>query len=246
MTNGKMHIRMIPSIKTDWGSFGLVQATLNGLQMIGNCGITFDRITLMSGQDYPIKSHEEIELFYAASPHCIFMDYSPLPNYKKWPGDGGLYRVTTYFWGFSWTLKYGARTINFLSLFFSLFRRRLKQKMKHYYGSQWWTIDDYALRYILNFINQRPDYLSFHRHTFAPDELFFQTILRNAPDSRITQRMANDNLVFIKWKHSSSAHPDQLSTADLKDITASKALFARKFDTAIDAEILNLIDQQTN
>ena len=190
MQEGKTHINFVPGIKTAWGSFDLVQATLNALNQIKATPVTFNRITLLSGQDYPIKSNEAIDRFYIHSAYTIFMDHSRLPNYKKWT-DGGLYRLNKYFWGFSWYYKYAAKTANFLSLFFRFFRRRLKRQMRHYHGSQWWTIDHYAMHYILDFVERHPEYVSFHRHTFAPDELFFQTILRNAPDSRISSKMVN-------------------------------------------------------
>ena len=50
-------ITMVESIETQWGSFGIVAAVLNAMKLIDQSGKIFDRIILLSGQDYPIKSN---------------------------------------------------------------------------------------------------------------------------------------------------------------------------------------------
>jgi hypothetical protein len=55
--------------------------------------------------------------------------------------------------------------------------------------------------------------------------------------------MVNDNLRYIRWKHIKSSHPEILKTADLAELMRSGALFARKFDTDVDAGILDQIDR---
>ncbi len=240
--DSSLSVILIKSVRTNWGSFGLVEATLKLMTLVKQSSVKFDRVILLSGQDYPIKTNEYINNFFNAAPRTTFVDHFSLPNYKKWVSGGGSYRVTKYFFGFSLPEKYAARTINFLSSNVKWLRRRLNKNMLHYYGSQWWSLDIYAMNYVLDFVHKNPEYSLFHQYTFAPDELFFQTILLNTRDTRVSGSIQNDNKMFMKWNTSSSAHPEILKQVDFDLIRNSTALFARKFDMQVDSEILEMID----
>jgi len=97
-------VHFFERVDSKWGGFGSVQASLNGLEAVKNSQKKFDRILLLSGQDYPIKSNEYINNFFKNSPYSVFMEYFPIPNYKKWPGSdrGGWYRVDKFYIGLKW------------------------------------------------------------------------------------------------------------------------------------------------
>jgi len=239
--NSQVHF--VRRVKTEWGGFGLVNATLNAMLDIRKTG-DFDKIILLSGQDYPIKSNEEIDQYFKNSKFNIFMDHFPLPNHRKWGMGGGMYRVNKYFFGLSWIEKYLAKAINFLAVFIPIINRKLAKGVQPFSGSQWWVMDMRALNYVLDYVADHPEYVKFHRHTFAPDELFFQIILLNCKDESLRDHIANDNLRYMQWKTSEIAHPEILNINDLDNIGESDALFARKFDTGIDEEVINSIDDQ--
>lgn len=240
----KHRITFINRVATDWGKFGLVEATLNGLNAVKNFGKYFDRIILLSGQDYPIKSNEQINNFFSKSAYSIFMDHSELPNHHKWSPDGGLYRVNKYFFGFEGHSKLAAKTANFLGMLLPSLGRKLPADVKPFQGSQWWVISMDALDYILDYVRKNRSYVNFHKHTFAPDELFFQMILLNADDDKITSTIANDNLRFMKWPSLSNPHPELLKADDINEIKNSNALYARKFDEHQQAHIMDMIDEE--
>ena len=239
--NSQVHF--VRRVKTEWGGFGLVNATLNAMLDIRKTG-DFDKIILLSGQDYPIKSNEEIDQYFKNSKFNIFMDHFPLPNHRKWGMGGGMYRVNKYFFGLSWIEKYLAKAINFLAVFIPIINRKLAKGVQPFSGSQWWVMDMRALNYVLDYVADHPEYVKFHRHTFAPDELFFQIILLNCKDESLRDHIANDNLRYMQWKTLEIAHPEILNINDLDNIGESDALFARKFDTGIDEEVINSIDDQ--
>jgi hypothetical protein len=234
-------VRFVKRVKAEWGSFGLVEATLNALYSIRNSDY-FDKVILLSGQDYPIKSNEEIDHFFHESPYNIFMDHFPLPNHRKWGPGGGMYRVNKYFFGLSIIHKALAKVANFIALVIPSLKRKLLIGIVPFSGSQWWAMDMRALDYVLNYVSEHPEYVKFHKHTFAPDELFFQMILLNCEDKTMRENIANDDLRYTKWKTSKTAHPEVLKVDDLNHIEQSEALFARKFDSCIDDEIIDIID----
>ncbi|MDB5010550.1 MAG: putative glycosyl transferase [Mucilaginibacter sp.] len=240
----KENIQLLSGINTQWGCFGLVEATLTAMAAIKETENYYDRIILLSGQDYPIKNNEYLNNFLQSSQHSIFMEYFLLPNYKRWSSDGGMYRTNKYFFGFGIFNRYAAKAINFLASYITFFQRSFKNTMKHFHGSQWWIIDMHSLYYILDYVKNNPQYSSFHKYTFAPDELFFQTILLNSGNDNLIRGIFNDHKRFMRWIDESSAHPEIIKTEDFDAICNSSALFARKFDTQIDSKILDMIDEK--
>lgn len=229
-----------------WGGLGTIMPYLSGMKAIKNASRKFDRALLLSGQDYPIKSNEEINEFFQNSPHSVFVDYFPIPNFKKWPGQnrGGLYRVDKYYFGTKWYQFFCSKTLNLLSSFIPFLRRKMPNGMKPYTGQTWWNLDMYAIEYILDYHEKHPEYLHFHRNTFVADELFVPMIIGNSKDQRLLSSIENSEKRFTIWEKANSAHPKILRSSDISAIKASGDLFARKFDAAVDEEILDLIDDQ--
>jgi hypothetical protein len=73
-----------------------------------------------------------------------------------------------------------------------------------------------------------------------PDEIFFQTVLMNSP---YKNGIIYDNLRYIIWSPG-SRHPATLNIRYFEDFMNSNKLFARKFDTNIDADVLDMIDRE--
>ncbi|MET1054839.1 MAG: beta-1,6-N-acetylglucosaminyltransferase [Pedobacter sp.] len=239
----RKHVTLIKRISTSWGGFSLAQATLNALQDIKDTGIDFKAISLLSGQDYPIKSNPQIDQFLSNSEYSVFLDYFTLPNYKRWES-GGTYRYSKYFFGIDRLSLLVSKFVNLVSTYVPVLARKLPPDLIPYCGSQWWTIDMYALNYILNFIKAHPDYVNFHKFTFAPDELFFHIILLNATDPRLKNSICKDNLRYINWAKLDNAHPEVLTVKDMDELSKTNSLFARKFEGVQDEQILELIDER--
>jgi len=237
-------VNWVDRVEANWGEFSLVEAVLNLLHAVKDLGKKFDRIILLSGQDYPIKSNHTINEYLRRSAQSNFIEYHSLPDSAKWKPNGGLYRVNKYFLGLRFHQRYKAKALNFLAMVFPTLQRQIPQGMKPYAGSMWWIIDDYSMNYILDYVKNNPEYVAFHKKTFAADELFFHMILLNAADERLQRSIVNDDKRFIKWTGLDASHPEQLNERDLEEIRRSDALFARKFDITEDDEILNLIEQQ--
>ncbi|MET4082558.1 hypothetical protein ABIB40_002518 [Pedobacter sp. UYP30] len=229
-----------------WGRYGTTLPLLAGLKTIKHSLFSFDRIILLSGQDYPIKSNKEINEFFQSSPYSVFINFFPIPNLEKWPGKdrGGLYRIDKYYFGEKWCNRVASRTLNLLSIPMAFLRRRIPKEMAAYTGSAWINLDMYALNYILDFHEKNPEYLKFHRNSFVADEVFIHMIVGNSRDEGLLARMQNSEKRFIIWESPQSPHPKILQSSDFKSIKLSEDLFARKFDEEADAEILDLIDSE--
>lgn len=198
-----------------WGTYGLVQATLNGMEFIVDHMPQTDRIVLLSGKDYPIKPVHHIESFFAENRDSIFIEYFTVP-YEKWYNNGE------------------SRFPNF---------KEIDQTMKIYGGSQWWSFPLKVTRFILEFLNYNPDFQAYFKMVTIPDESFFQTLLHNCGEAAIAEHIVCDNLRIVKWDPP-FIHPRTLTLKDVNLIMESNCLFARKFDGGADDGILDLIDRE--
>ena len=237
------HIASVKSVSTNWADFSLVEATLNGMKAVLEHPFQFDFISLISGQHYPIKSNEYINDFLRETNCRTFLEFTEIPNYDRWKVRGGLYRLDKYFLGMRYHERITAKAMNFISSYTGFLKRSFPAHMKPYAGSQWWTMDNYTLRYVMNFVKNNKDFVDYHKRMFAPDELFFHNILLNADDDIVLSGIANNNLLYMNWPNLDHAHPEMLVAKDIDKIIGSDALFARKFDIDQDAFILDLVDE---
>ncbi len=227
-----------------WGRYGIVMPLLAGLKKTQTHEFVFDRIIVLSGQDYPIKSNKTINKVLSESPSSIYIDFTPLPDFERWPGAdrGGLYRIDKYYFGDRWHERISSRALNLMASYVKVFRRKKPLQMIGYAGSAWMVLDMEAAKYILNFHENHPEYLKFHKDTFVADEVFIHMIIGNSKNETLHSRISNANQHFMIWETPESAHPKLFSIADFEKIAVSKHLFARKFDDTIDSLILDKID----
>ncbi|MBA0883535.1 beta-1,6-N-acetylglucosaminyltransferase [Flavobacterium undicola] len=201
---------------SSWGSFGLVQATLNGLKFIERNHKTTQRIILLSGQDYPIKSNVYIKAYLKSHINTIFIEHFKIP-YKKWYRNG-LPRFPAF--------------------------EEINQVMNIYGGSQWLSLPMYAIKIIFDFLKLNPDFLTyFKNYVRIPDESFFQTLLLNCDNPKITDNIINHNLHLIKW-NKPYLNPRVLTTESKNIVNKSKSLFTRKLDPITSSELICHIDEK--
>ena len=72
-----------------------------------------------------------------------------------------------------------------------------EQTMVSWGGSQWWAFPQEVVVFLHKFLDDNPKYIEFHKNTYIPDEIFFQTIILNHPD--FSKRAINHRLRFIDW-----------------------------------------------
>jgi len=213
--------------KLYWGAFGHVRATIEGLDELSRRASQFDYVALLTGQDYPIKPVSAIERTLAESGGRSFMAVDRLPGGLA----DGMDRIT--YWHSrrigkprGWHLK--------LPL-----RRSFPQRLEPWGGSSYWWLSRQAADYVQRFIVEQPGFYRFFKHVDIPDEIFFHTILMNSP---LRDSLVNDELRYVDWTR--KPWPAIFGVDDLETLQRSPKLLARKFDSSIDSEILDLIDRE--
>jgi hypothetical protein len=244
---GAANVALLPRRATPWGGTGLVDAALDGLEhgIRDRCAY----FTLISGQDFPLRPAGAMVAFAENAGSRSYVEHWELPS-ARWRLGG---RDRTDFYSYDLLgrretciprgedvshLSWKGRMVNSLLRGRSVLKplRRFPAYARPFGGHQWWNMSEEAAEHTLRYVADHPDYQRYHRHTLAPDELFFHSILLGTGFAD-RYEVVNDSLRYMRWPDNES-HPRVLTEADLPGLLASEALFARKFDPVIDNRVL--------
>ncbi|TAH07851.1 MAG: glycosyl transferase [Sphingobacteriia bacterium] len=218
-------------IKVQWAAFSTMQAVFNSLQEILDSARTYDFICLMSGQDYPIKSVEQMKVFFTERKGKLLMKYRAFEG--EW--EEGMERVNKIFLtNFKFKGQYLIeRLLNWFSP-----KRKLPEGMKFYGSSMFWALSPEAVEYVLNTVNRDERMKRFFYFTWASDEFLFQTVLLN---SHFASQVMNENCHYYKHPPKTPS-PKTFTKSDFADIMSSDRIYARKFDLLKSPALLDQID----
>ena len=228
--------RLLPRMRTGWARWENVAAELAGYrQALADDGIT--HVAALTGSDYPLASSAEISALLRAHPRTSIALYHRLP-YVNWGRDGGLARLRYRHW--AWRKRMVRLPIP----------RRLPAGIRFSGGSQVKVLAREHAQAVLNAADRDPALVRFWRRSWIADETFVGSVL-NTPHLTPTwaDRHLDADLWHISWQDGAKS-PPWLRAADFPDLAAAsrpdrgvRPLFARKFATGIDTDVLDLIDE---
>lgn len=225
-----------------WGGISIVKAELFLLGKIIASGKEYDYIHFMSGQDYPIKKLCHIKNYFEEHNGYEFVEYMQLPS-GKW--EQGTLRRFRYYLPNDF-IDSQSPSGSKLSGKLVEWQRRLgirrsipDQFERLYGGSNWMSITGQCATYIVNNRKRHKAFYNRLKYTFAPDEVYFHTVILN---SGFAQKTVNNNLRCIIWPKS-GASPLTLTEREWWNIATSDRLFARKLDSKRSASLIALIDK---
>jgi hypothetical protein len=214
--------------KVYWGGFGHVQATLNLLEVSINSGWKFERFCLLTESDFPIKPLDEIRSKFDSNKEFIRID-DRINN----PNNQFFKKLQCYHFDGPFSKISG----NGLMV-----HRKIYNSMNLYKGSSYWALTKGCVDFISEFLKHNQDLIQFLKHTFCPDEILVQTIIKNSPFAgNITHdfertddlgKFRSGNVHgghYIDWNSPGVRLPKVLVETDLDDLLTSEAVFARKF-----------------
>ncbi len=229
--------------QVNWGGLNLLKSLLLlSKEAINNKDIEyFHRI---SGQDFPIKSCDEIKNFLVKNRGKEYIENFEMPA-KCWGSDGGMERICYY----NFNNLFNTKTIRGKIAIRSLLKaqkilkikRNIQQDFPKLFGGEgMWTLSYSCLKYIIDYTDKHPDFLRRFKWSFCAEEIYFQTIIMN---SVFKANVANNNLRYIEWKKRNGNNPANLDETDYDNIINSDAIFARKFEYPVSEILMNKIEE---
>lgn len=219
---------ILESREAVWGGYSLVDAELRGMAQLLEMGATWRYFINLSGQDFPLKSQTYIADYLAKHDGTQFI--RAIDQQLTRPDT--MNRISHYF----------------LEAFSRIYRTGLPRTylsgVTPFIGTQWKAVTRDFCHFVCH-DRRAIRYKRFYRGTFIADEAFFQTVMKNEfPDAPV----ANDDLRTIDWIPDGDIklRPRTFTIHDQMRLTLSKDLFARKFDSNEDSEILDLLEVHLN
>ena len=221
-------------ISVHWGAYSLIEAEL----ILLKCATATEHqyYHLLSGVDLPLKSQDQIYAFFREHDGMEFIDIEESPIAENYC----IERTRFYYPLRELVGRHDSTTRNIGTYAEAAIRKvqrilrinRLKNYIKVYKGSQWFSITHTMACYVLS--RER----EIHRHfgaCFCADEFFLQTI---AMDSPYKDNICSSNMRKIDWER---GKPYTWTAADYDELIQSSALWARKFDVNREPEIIRRI-----
>lgn len=163
-------------VACEWGSYELVQASLNGIREARLLDIDFDYVILLSGDCYPSKPVKQLEAYLSANFGREFIEAMD----ENWIHDGLRSERYQFYFPFrprrnaSLAERYATKLQRLLGV-----RRRVPAGLNVRFGSQWWALTWKTAVAAVDFLDQRPTLQSFFKYVFIPDEMVFPTIVHH-------------------------------------------------------------------
>ncbi len=221
--------------QVSWGGFGMIEATLELIDTMYSCEVQPDYVHLMSGQDFPLRSNAEMLLFFSENKGGNFLEAHTIPSPRLY--ESGLSRIR-----FKWFIEdegyHKAAQLVEIQKQRNMVRPYFED-IQPYNGSQWWSLTGECVQWIYE--TCRPGYrlYDFYKYTFVPDEMLFQTMLKN---SGWNDTIVDDNLRNINWDEGPE-YPKIWRNEDFERLIRSGKLFARKFDEQTDHTIIDRLEK---
>lgn len=246
-----------------WGGFSIIETLLDSCREI--CAtIKSDYVILLSGTDYPIKTRQYIEDYINSHPNTDFIQGQKIPSPDCHWLEGGRRRLECY------ALPLGGKNIatieprkldwgnlrqlgkialnspkslfRAMKIWLTAPKRRHPEDLIPYRGEMWWGLRRSTLETIINYLDEHPEYLEYHKNTCIPDEIFFNTLVYNLIPH---EEISNSCLRYINWDKSAPGYsPHDITLNDttlISDIISNPDyLFARKIS---DINVANYINK---
>lgn len=239
-----------------YGDFGHVDRWVDAVRWLTAHGVPYDWMVTVSGQDYPVRPVPEIERRLAAAAVDGFLECFPVFGAEShWPMRRARSRYLYRHRRLGAVASRGParaalRVAQGVDLVQPLVRVNptygtvgtrtrtpLGPALPLYGGSFWVTLRRRCVEHVVSCYETQPAIVAYFRGTLAPEEVYFQTVLRAAG----TFTFHPDPMRYFDFS-GDRARPRVLGVRDLPALRASNAHFARKFDESQDSAVLDVLD----
>ena len=235
------HVAFVPRQDARWGSEVFIDAIVSLISLAIQEEHAFYH--LLSGVDLPLKPQREIRAFFDAHAGQEFVSFER-ETAKPHVIEG---RIGRWHWRQPKNPLIRKFERRAAPAFATLQKAFGVNRLKHVpvafqKGGVWFSITHALACYV---VEHMPEYRAYYRKSSCADEIWLQTLVAN---SQFMNRRAfigwddemSATMRFVDWS-GGGASPRTLTGADYDMLMQSGMLFARKFDEAVDADVIRRI-----
>ena len=214
-----------------WGSFEIVKAAIELMKMVKNSGINYTHMYFGSGQDLLVK--KGLYDYLSGHKKSVFLHIvDEISNSNR---ASARYRIC---WPRKLMIRNDLHPYRFIRIAMQMLckfgivitpnKKTLNKKVRFYQGRTWFIAPIEVLQYIVDYVENNPDYVDFWEDSLASDLMFFQTIIMNSPYADDVE----DELMYVKFGETFSTmnHPLTVTMQDIETIKNGNYFCARKFE----------------
>jgi hypothetical protein len=240
-------------IEVEWGQFSYLEVLVGAIEWALE-RFDPDWILLLSGQDYPLRPLAATERWLAGAGEDAFLTAAwELPTHRRPepPAEEFFLRYAyRHFEPPTWAPRV-PRALRALCYTRELpvglgnrvgFRRaRLPfgPERRCFVSSDWFTLSARAARQVTAAARTDRRLMRHYRRSIIASESFFATVLLNDPELVVSR----EDRRFMSFAGPGVPHPDVLTGDHLDELLESGMHFARKFDSEVDVEVLDALDE---
>lgn len=214
-----------------WGSFEIVKAGYYLMRMARLSGNRYTHMYFGSGQDLLVRNglYEYLE----EHPQTTFLHIvGEVTNSNR---ASARYRVR---WPRRLMIRNDLHVYRFIRIVMQLLckfgivlfpnKNELKKSVRFYEGRTWFIAPIKIMEYILDYIDDNPDFENFWEESLAADLMFFQTIIMNSPYAGEVE----NELMYVDFGKTfrTNNHPLTVTMDQLDKIQGGAWFCARKFE----------------
>ena len=235
------HVHFVEHNKEiEWGGYSFLFSIIQSWREVVDFG-KFDWIILCSGQDILVK--KGLDDYLNNHPHTVFIDSWEDDRQRrafllhKWPNR--YFRIIDT--KFSITRALRVFRIRLFRSGLPIATRKVDWDVDNmtFYKNWFWSCIPYeVIEWIVDFINENPNYLDVFKG-FVAEEGFIATTIMQSPYKdwlKFDSKGKSHSLTFRK--ESVNNHPPVLTKNDIELIDRANCFFARKIDDSVDNEIV--------
>jgi hypothetical protein len=235
-----------PHVVTAWAVWPVVIATLRAMKTLVEQKPDVEWFVLLSANDYPVKSVEQIEAFFARAKYDAYIQQTPV-NKEVYLGNRSKNNFLKYSYLKLFRHKLDVPFVSKKGKFYKrsiylpkpLFLQPFNKQFHCLIGEQWFMANRRVLDFFMKNEFENSSFGRFcSKNKICPDNLFFHSLIGNNQEFSVSPNIHR----FIDWSASANWHPNTLTQDYFQQLEKSDALFARKFDYQKSVDLLDQID----
>ena len=233
------------NVSVTWGDDTMMRALYNCWSEIYASGKEYDYFIICTGQDLLVKP--DLDKFLEENKGKIWLDARESNQWRQrvvkawWPTF--VSRDLSKYPRWNWRRLFRGTYVQLLIRFGIYVPKRITYDLSDwtlYYSYNWSIMPYEVFKYCQEFVSANPSYRDLYLNSRLPEDGFLASLIMNSPfkDNVQWNGYRNNWTATQTYRTDFYVHPKIFDMSDVVDIDNSPCYFARKFDSNLDAEVI--------